>query len=178
MRASFTDPGKRDTQTATIQWGDGTTDSNNAFDAFSDAFGGIDGQLRHSHRYANAGTYGLALSVKDKDDGADTEQAQVPILTARQALGRIIEQIKQLIASATDPALGRNLEAARRSLEGAIVDVSQSGADGKLDPPTAQAALAKVNQAISSLTAAGSAGADVTALIALLQQVAASLQAV
>ena len=150
----------------------------NAFEAFSDAFGGVAGQLRQSHRYANAGTYGLVLAVKDKDDGADTEQAQVPILTAQQALGRIIEQIKQLIASATDPVLRRNLEAARRSLEGAIVDLSQSGADGKLDPPTARAALAKVNQSISSLTTAGSAGADVATLIALLQQVAASLQAV
>jgi len=178
VRASFTDPGKRDTQTATIQWGDGTTDLNNAFEAFSDAFGGVVGQLRQSHRYANPGTYGLALSVKDKDDGADTEQAQVPILTARQALGRIIEQIKGLIANATDPALRRNLEAARRSLEGAVADMSQSGADGKLDPPTARAALAKVDQSIVWLNTAGSAGANVTTLIALLQQVAASLEAV
>ena len=53
--ASFTDPGKPDTQTAAIQWGDGTTDSSNVFEAFSDAFGGVVGQLRQSHRYANAG---------------------------------------------------------------------------------------------------------------------------
>ena len=49
-RASFTDPGKPDTQTAAIQWGDGTTDSSNVFEAFSDAFGGVVGQLRQSHR--------------------------------------------------------------------------------------------------------------------------------
>ena len=70
MRASFTDPGKPDTQTAAIQWGDGTTDSSNVFEAFSDAFGGVVGQLRQSHRYANAVTYGLALAVTDKDKDA------------------------------------------------------------------------------------------------------------
>ena len=178
VRASFTDPGKGDTQTAAIQWGDGTTDSNNVFEAFSDAFGGVVGQLRQSHRYANAGTYGLALVVTDKDKDADTEQAQVPILTVKQALDRIIAQIKQLIANTSDPAVRRNLEAARRALEGALADVSQNGADGKLDPPTARAALAKVNTAVFSLQTAGSSGADVKTLIALLQQVAASLAAV
>jgi len=150
----------------------------NGFEAFSDAFGGVVGQLRQSHRYANAGTYGLALVVTDKDKDADTEQAQVPILTVKQALDRIIAQIKQLIASTADPALRRNLEAARRALEGALADVSQNGADGKLDPPTARAALAKVNTAVVSLQTAGSSGADVKTLIALLQQVAASLAAV
>jgi hypothetical protein len=178
VRASFTDPGRRDTQTARIQWGDGTTDSNTIFEAFSDAFGGAIGQLRHSHRYANAGTYALALAVTDKDKDADTEQAQVPILTVKQALDRIIAQIKVLIASTTDPALRRTLEGARRALEGAVADISQNGADGKLDPPTALAALAKVNQAVLALQTAGSAGADVKTLIALLQQVAASLEAV
>jgi hypothetical protein len=96
----------------------------------------------------------------------------------KQALDRIIAQIKQLIASTADPALRRNLEAARRALEGALADVSQNGADGKLDPPTARAALAKVNTAVVSLQTAGSSGADVKTLIALLQQVAASLAAV
>ena len=173
----FTDPGKPDHQGAVIQWGDGTTDVSTAFEAFSDAFGGAVGQLRQSHRYSNPGTYGFALTVTDKDGGADTEQTQVPILTVKQALTQIIEQLKKLIAGTSDPAIRRMLEGARRALEGAVADVSQNGADGKLDPPTAQAALAKVNQALFTLTAAGGAGVDVKSLLALLQQVAAALAA-
>ena len=95
----------------------------------------------------------------------------------KQALDRIIAQIKQLIASTTDPALRRNLEAARKRSKGPCRR-EPDGADGKLDPPTARAALAKVNTAVFSLQTAGSSGADVKTLIALLQQVAASLEAV
>ena len=176
-RASFTDPGKPDHQKAVIQWGDGTTDASTAFETFSDAFGGAVGKLQQSHRYANPGTYGFALTVTDKDKGADTEQAQVRILTVTQSLSDVIEKLKALIATTADPAVRRSLEAARRSLEGAVVDVSQNGADGQLDPPTARAALGKVDQALFKLTAAGAAGADVKTLIALLQQIAASLEA-
>ena len=55
VRASFTDPGKPDTQTAAIQWGDGTTDSSNVFRSIQRRVWGVVGQLRQSHRYANAG---------------------------------------------------------------------------------------------------------------------------
>jgi hypothetical protein len=177
-RASFTDPGKPDHQSAVIEWGDGTTDLSAAFEAFSDAFGGAVGRLRQSHRYANAGTYGVSLTVTDKDRDSDTEQAQVPILTVHQALSQIIDQLKGLIAGTTDPAIRRKLEGARRALEGAIPAISQNGADGQLDPPTARAASSKVDEAVFTLTAAGGAGADVKSLIALLQQIAAFLEAV
>jgi PKD repeat protein len=134
--------------------------------------------LRQSHRYANAGTYGVSLTVTDKDRDSDTEQAQVPILTVHQALSQIIDQLKGLIAGTTDPAIRRKLEGARRALEGAIPAINQNGADGQLDPPTARAASSKVDEAVFTLTAAGGAGADVKSLIALLQQIAAFLEAV
>lgn len=178
VRGSFTDPGKPDHQSAAIHWGDGTIDlSVNGFDVFTDAFGGVIGQLSQTHRYAAAGTYALSLSVTDDDLDADTEQAQVPILTVGQALDQIIEEIKQLLATTTDPAIRRALEAARRALEGAVADLSRDGADGKLEPPTIEASLARVSQALRSLQDAQSAGSDVATLIALLQQVAASLEA-
>jgi PKD repeat protein len=83
------------------------TDSSTAFEAFTDAFGGAVGQLRQSHRYDAPGTYGFSLTVTDKDGGADTEQAQVPVLTVKQALSQIIEQLKMLIASTADPTIRR-----------------------------------------------------------------------
>ena len=102
----------------------------------------------------------------------------MPILTVHQALSQIIDQLKGLIAGTTDPAIRRKLEGARRALEGAVPAISQNGADGQLDPPTARAAVAKVDEAVLTLTAAGGAGADVKSLIALLQQIAAFLEAV
>jgi hypothetical protein len=177
VRGSFTDPGKPDHQTAGIQWGDGAIDLSNGFATFSDAFGGVVGQLSQSHRYASAGTYSLSLVVTDDDGDTDAEQAQIPILTVKQALNQIIEQLKQLIANTTNPIIRGLLEGARRPLEGAIADLSQNGADGQLELPTVQAALAKVYQALNALQAAQAAGADVATLIALVQQAAASLEA-
>ena len=82
MRASFTDPGKPDHLSAVIAWGDGVTNPSQAgFEAFNDAFGGVVGQLRHSHRYATAGTYALAPNVTDDDTGQASRQAQVPVPT-------------------------------------------------------------------------------------------------
>jgi hypothetical protein len=177
LRGAFTDPGKPDHQSAVITWGDGVINrSQNGFEAFNDAFGGVLGELRHSHRYATAGTYGLALNVTDDDTGQVSQQAQVPVRTVTQSLQDIIAQLKQLLATTTDPTLRRLYESARRALEGAVAEVSRDGADGHLEPPTVVSALAKVDVSLRALTEAQAAGADVTGLMALLQQVAAALQ--
>jgi len=161
-----------------ITWGDGGINrSQDGFETFSDAFGGVVGQLRHSHRYVTAGTYALSLSVSDDDAGAASQQAQVPVRTVTQSLQDIIAQIKQLIATTTNPTLRRLFESVRRALEGAVAELSRDGADGQLEPPTVIAALAKVDVSLRALTDAQAAGANVTGLIALLQQVAAALQA-
>jgi hypothetical protein len=177
VRAAFTDPGRPDHQTAVIAWGDGAINrSQDGFEAFSDAFGGAVGQVRHTHRYATAGTYALSLAVTDDDQGRTSQQMQVPVRTLTQALQDIIAQLKQLIATTTDPTLRRLYESARRALEGAVAELSQDGADGQLEPPTVQGALAKIDVSLRALTDARAAGANVTTLIALLQQVAAALQ--
>ena len=52
LAVTFTDPGRADTQTASIAWGDGVTDT--SFRTFSDAHNGATGQLRRRLRLRRA----------------------------------------------------------------------------------------------------------------------------
>lgn len=171
-RASFTDPGKPDRQTASINWGDGVSTASAQFDSFFDAFGGATGQLSHTRTYADAGTFTLSLDVTDDDGGTVARSAVVPVLTAEQALVEMIDTLDQIIAATTDPALRKILLDARKALQwnGA------SGAIDKIDLKNPQAALVKLHHALDSLRAAQASGADVGTLIALIEQVIASLQ--
>ena len=67
--ASFTDPGTRDTHTATWDWGDGNT-SSGAISA---------GAVSGSHTYTATGVYTVKLTVTD-GGGADTEQFQYVVV--------------------------------------------------------------------------------------------------
>ena len=171
VKGSFTDPGKPDHQTAEINWGDGLVLANSAFDGFTDAFGGATGTLTHTRTYAGAGNFDLTLGVTDDDGGAVAQSIAVPILTQQQALAQMIETLDQIIANTTDAALRKILLDARKALQwnGA------SGAIDKLRLKNPQAALVKLGQALDSLRAAQAAGADVATLIALIEQVMASL---
>ncbi len=59
--ATFTDPGTKDTHTATWDWGDGST-STGTVDQATNAVSG-------SHAYATPGVYTVTLTVRDKDGG-------------------------------------------------------------------------------------------------------------
>ena len=171
VRGSFTDPGKPDHHTAVINWGDGVSSASAAFDSFSDAFGGAIGQLSHTRTYASAGTFNLELGVTDDDGGAIARSAAVPVLTSEQALVQVIETLDQVIAATTDPALKKILLDARKALQ-------WNGASGALDKlrlKDPQAALVKLGHALDSLRSAQASGADVATLIALIEQVMASL---
>ena len=171
VRASFTDPGKPDRQTALINWGDGESTASGAFDSFSDAFGGVIGELSHTRPYPDAGTFNLTLGVTD-DDLDTTEQSMlVPVLTSEQALIRIIEMLDQIIAGTTDPALRKVLLDARKALQWN----GDSGALDKLRINDPQAAIVKLDQTLDSLGSAQAAGATVGTLIALVEQVMTSL---
>jgi len=61
--ASFTDPGRLDTHTASIDWGDGTSSSGVVSEV--DGSGSVDG----THSYLVAGVYKVTLTVVDKDGG-------------------------------------------------------------------------------------------------------------
>jgi hypothetical protein len=172
VRGSFTDPGKPDHQTAVINWGDSLSTSSASFDAFSDAFGGATGQLSHTRTYVGAGNFILSLNVTDDDAGTTAQSMIVPILTAEQALVQVIETLDQIIAGTTDPALRKILLDARKALQWN----GQSGAIDKLRLKNNQAAIVKLNQSLDSLRAAQAAGANVGTLIALIEQVLATLQ--
>ena len=81
VRASFTDPGKPDRQSALINWGDGESTASGAFDSYSDAFGGLTGELSHTRSYPDAGAFNLTLSVTDDDLDTTAQSMAVPVLT-------------------------------------------------------------------------------------------------
>jgi hypothetical protein len=172
VRGSFTDPGKPDHQTADINWGDGVVIPSTAFNAFSDAFGGVTGQLTHTRTYAGAGNFNLTLGVTDDDGGAIAQSVVVPVKTAEEALIDMIATLDQIIAGTTDPKLKKVLLDARKALQWN----GTSGALDKLRLKDTQAALVKLGQALDSLRLAQAAGSPVGTLIALIEQVIASLQ--
>jgi hypothetical protein len=171
VRGEFTDPGKPDSQTADINWGDGVSTASAVFDSFSDAFGGATGQLSHTRTYAGGGNFNLVLGVTDDDGGATALSVVVPVLTAEQALITMIETLDEIIAGTTDPALRKILLDARKALQWN----GDSGALDKLRINDPQAALVKLGHTLESLQSAQAAGADVGTLIALIEQVIASL---
>ena len=174
--AVFVDPGLPDRQTAEIRWGDGSADQQAAFTAFNDAFGDGTGSLSHFHRYATSGQFTLRVFVTDDDAGADTGSMPVRVVTPEQAVAEIIALLDAAIA-ATAPGKTRNaLELARKALAGSTAN-SSNGALAKIRASDTRAALDALQTAIRSLAVAGANGADVGTLIALLQQVAASLTA-
>lgn len=66
VSATFADPGKLDTHTATWNWGDGSTSSGTVTEV--SGYGSAAG----SHVYAASGVYRILLTVTDKDGGTGT----------------------------------------------------------------------------------------------------------
>jgi len=174
--ASFSDPGRLDHQTATLGWGDGTVDPNTVFTLFDEAFGDGSGAVRHTHRFARAGSFGVVLTVTDDDAGTDSESATVQVLTPEQAVQEILKRLDALIATTTDIKVLKPLQKARKALAGSIVGVSSNGALAKIQAGANRAAIAfLLADAVNQLESAEEGGADVTTLIALLKQVSAAL---
>ncbi len=80
LTASFSDPGTADTHTASVDWGDGTTESV-AVDQ-----GAGSGTVGAEHAYAAAGTYTATVCVTDDDGGAGCDTTQVTVTTAPPVL--------------------------------------------------------------------------------------------
>lgn len=171
----FSDPGVLDHQTATLAWGDGSVEPQTAFLTFDEAFGDGTGAVSHTHRYLLAGVHPIALSVADDDGGVGTESTAVRVVTPQQAVEEIIGLLDGLIAGTTDGDIRRDLEKVRKALFGS--PNGKNGALEKIRDGNNQAAIAFLHQAISWLQRAKEDGGDVAALIALLEQVVASLSA-
>jgi hypothetical protein len=175
VAASFTDPGRADTQTASVNWGDGAVEREASFSSFTQATGGQIGSLAHTHRYTASGDYVLQLSVRDKDNGEDVESMTVRLLTPAEALQSALVELDAAIAAAATPAVRAALEKARLELTGR--ERAEDGALRMLDANRPDAAAAFVLQSIDRLQTARSLGATVDGLIMLLQQVYLSLTA-
>jgi DNA-binding protein YbaB len=144
---------------------------------FSDAFGGALGRLAHPHTYAGAGDVTLQLTVTDDDAGAGSQSIDVSVLTPEQALEAIVDTLDALIAAASSDAQRAALARARDKLVSNNLGDAANGALDMLAKGNKEATLVKLAQAIVDLRDAEAAGADVGALIALLEQVIASVEA-
>lgn len=177
VNASFIDPGKPDTQTAAIAWGDGAIDQSATFRAFTDAFGGRIGHVDHGHKFQAPGSYTIGLTVTDDDLDAAAIETKLDVVSPAAAIDYVISEIDSLLASATDAEIRRHLSFARRSLAGNVQGTSNNGALDKLAGGETAAAIALVREAIDELRRAQAAGASVSPLIALLEQIVLALSA-
>jgi hypothetical protein len=173
VSARFGDPGLPDRQTATLSWGDGATDAQDAFTLFEEAFGDGTGEAVHAHVYGQAGSFPVELSVRDDDGGADARSAVVQVLTPEQAVEQILDLLDALIAGTTDPDVLEELEKARRALAGN--PGAENGALRKIRDGQDAAAIAFLQQTADRLRQAGALGADTATLVALVEQVIAAL---
>lgn len=80
VAGTFTDPGRRDHQSATVDWGDGTTDTR--FLRFRDAFRGRRGQLIDGHVYRTPGNHDVVLEITDDDGGTTRAVVHVAVVAA------------------------------------------------------------------------------------------------
>jgi hypothetical protein len=157
--ASFTDPGKPDYQTARLDFGDGTVVESSAFDLFSDAHGGVTGQVKQRHRYRTSGTYTITLEVSDDDGGVTTATKTITVVTPAYIVGGVVNQIDQLLAATTNRVVIRALRDARDNLAGHNDGSAHDGALDALASDDLIAALEKIGSAMESLQRAESAGA-------------------
>lgn len=175
LGSGFTDPGVLDHQAAAINWGDGVIESNTAFTTFNEAFGDGVGAVSHTHTYNVSGTYALALAVADDDGGMDAEATTIRVVTPEQAVEEIIGLLDNIIAGTPNGNVRKDLEKARKALVGN--PDGNNGALEKIRNGNTQAAIAFLDQAIRDLRDAQAGGANVSMLIALLEQVSAALSA-
>lgn len=83
LSAIFTDAGRLDHQTAQIEWGDGSVSQ--SFDAFTDAFNGVQGRLEARHTYMAAGVYTVRLSIVDDDGGVGQVTTTITVVKPPQS---------------------------------------------------------------------------------------------
>jgi hypothetical protein len=166
---SFTDPGKPDHQTGLLSFGDGTTVSSNGFELFSDAFGGVTGQLRQSHIDQTPGTYPVRLDVTDDDGGLTAATMSVTVVSPIDAVELIVDEIDLLLTTATNHQVISALRDARDNLAANNNGSANNGAIRKLACGDLVGALVKIKEAIRSLEQAEAAGVgDLTRLKYLL----------
>ncbi|HEX6852711.1 MAG TPA: hypothetical protein VF139_15045 [Candidatus Polarisedimenticolaceae bacterium] len=173
LSVGFTDPGRPDTQTASVDWNDGSG-PDTSFAEFSDARNGATGRLVDSRVFAAAGTKTIAATVTDDDGGATVRQVTIVVLSLVDAIEHVADRLTALIASTTDPEVAAALRAARDELIGNHGGKPPTnGATDKLDADDPSGAIVKLKAALEDLLAAEAlGGGDLSALEDLLGLVA------
>ncbi len=176
--ATFTDPGVLDHQSATMAWGDGTTDAQATFLTFDEAFGDATGALSARHRYLAAGALSVGVTVTDDDGGVGNLAASVRVVTPQQAVEEIVPLLDAVIQGAPSGRIAGDLQKARKALVGN--PNGQNGALDKIKAGNDAAAIAFLRQAVTWIERAQGDGLTdprAALLIGLLEQVQASLAA-
>lgn len=156
VSATFTDPGIADTQVASLIWADGTVDS--AFDLFTDASGGVTGQLTHSHIYSSPGTYDVELVVTDDDLGVTSAIVPVVVVSAAEALSIAADLLQDELDAAPAGDIADHLQDAIDSLIGNLSGQAGNGAVNALDEDDPVSAITHIIEALQAITDAEDAG--------------------
>jgi hypothetical protein len=175
LAVAFTDPGRADTQTARVDWGDGTTST--VFDSFSDAEGGITGTLRHRHAFVSAGSHTIVATVTDDDGGVATVAHTIEVLSLEDALEQVADALTERAAQTSDSRVRSALLAARDELIGNHAgQPPTNGAVDKLEQDDPVGAITKIRAATTQLlTAEAQGGGNLTSLKDLLGLVAEAI---
>ena len=155
--ATFTDPGVADTQVASLDWDDGTEDS--VFDTFTDAFGGVTGQLSQAHVYDMSGAYDVELVVTDDDLGTGTATVPIVVVSAAEALSIAADLLEDELAAAPAGDVANNLQDAISWLIGNQTGGADNGALDALDDDDPISAITHIIEALLAIAAAEDAGA-------------------
>ncbi|MEA2078984.1 MAG: hypothetical protein U9P00_03850 [Pseudomonadota bacterium] len=166
---TFTDPGKPDTQVATIDWDDGAADPSAEFDIFTDASGGVTGLIEQQHLYRQAGTYSIRLGIADDDDGRTSVTLDVEVVSPINALESVVEELDLILATTTgtDEYTTAILDA-QNSLVGNDIGAGNNGAIDKITSEEPMAALTMIEAALEALQRAEIAGSDLGGLMNIL----------
>jgi hypothetical protein len=159
LLATFSDPGKNDTHTATIDWGE---DNN----AKSDAIKAETHEIRGSHTYADPGDYIVQVIVCDDYPECDSTELSAKVWPTPEgrieALKAFIEEKieERLIDRKTKQSMFSKLDAALKSLEkgndhtavnqmGAFINYVEAQSGKKIDEIIALELIARAEEIIS-----------------------------
>ncbi len=174
-KAEFSDPGRPDNQTATLDWGDGLIETNTGFNSFSDAFGGNLGLASQDHSFSSSGLYPVIFTARDDDGDEGSDYELIRVYTAQEAVTNLVDMLDQMIANEVNADIRDDLLRAKKALTGSVINTSEDGALNMMKADRV-AAKAFIRQSIFWLLKASDQGADTVVIIAILEQVIIALE--
>jgi hypothetical protein len=148
LAATFTDAGKNDSHTATVDWGDGTPIVN----ATVTESAGSGSLSVAPHAYASAGSKTITVTVRDDDGGVAQVTATIVIVSSHQAMADVLADLRAIAADPTLPAAVRAAAAeAVLLLDGMRDGQANNGSLDKLLDGDDQAAMVKLREIVAVL---------------------------